>query len=438
MADVKGGFTKVMQKHAGRAKEKLLQSLGKSEKTIDELFEEHLNNFKKQETSANRLHKELKNYVVCVKALQAASKSLFDTLGEVYEAEWVGYDLIGGRTQTVELLWGDFCHKLNDQILGPLNIYQSQFPEVRRKVDKRGRKLVDYDSCRHNFEALQTSTKKKDDAKLVKTREQLDEAKRLYEHLNKDLHDELPALYDSRIPFLVSNFQSLFIAESVFHAETAKVNSELSEILDKLAEENQKGTYKRVSLVRSSSIPNSPKGSPVTPTKEAPDSGQYEEIEFNKEDHKKKLTNGDATVVTKENGLQNESNIPGAADSSPVTPVANFVSTTTTVTTTEEEEEATGENHVSSDKPESKKQEELYDIPVGATTDDLPPGVLYRVRATYKYEKEDDDELSFDVGEMIQVIEYEDPEDQEEGWLMGVVESSQLKGLFPANFTRPI
>ena len=48
----------------------------------------------------------------------------------------------------------------------------------------------------------------------------------------------------------------------------------------------------------------------------------------------------------------------------------------------------------------------------GATTDDLPPGVLYRVRATYRYQKEDVDELSFDIGEIIQVVEYEDPEDQ--------------------------
>lgn len=49
---------------------------------------------------------------------------------------------------------------------------------------------------------------------------------------------------------------------------------------------------------------------------------------------------------------------------------------------------------------------------IGATTTDLPAGVLYRVKATYKYVKEDVDELSFDVGETIQVIEYDDPEDQ--------------------------
>ena len=65
------------------------------------------------------------------------------------------------------------------------------------------------------------------------------------------------------------------------------------------------------------------------------------------------------------------------------------------------------------------------------------------------------DELSFEVGEIIDVMEYDDPEEQvnirlgdqiestevvfqEEGWLMGVKESTGQKGLFPANFTKPI
>lgn len=40
------------------------------------------------------------------------------------------------------------------------------------------------------------------------------------------------------------------------------------------------------------------------------------------------------------------------------------------------------------------------------------PGVLYRVRATYRYQKEDVDELSFEAGEIIRVVEYEEPEEQ--------------------------
>ena len=42
----------------------------------------------------------------------------------------------------------------------------------------------------------------------------------------------------------------------------------------------------------------------------------------------------------------------------------------------------------------------------------MPPGVLYRVKATYKYTREDMDELSFEVGEIIRVVEYDDPEEQ--------------------------
>ena len=48
----------------------------------------------------------------------------------------------------------------------------------------------------------------------------------------------------------------------------------------------------------------------------------------------------------------------------------------------------------------------------GATTDNLPPGVLYQVKAAYKYQAEDMDELQFEVGEVIDVVEYEDPEEQ--------------------------
>lgn len=54
----------------------------------------------------------------------------------------------------------------------------------------------------------------------------------------------------------------------------------------------------------------------------------------------------------------------------------------------------------------------IYSIIIGATTDNLPSGVLYKVKATYKYIREDVDELSFDVDEIIHVIEYDDPEEQ--------------------------
>lgn len=78
---------------------------------------------------------------------------------------------------------------------------------------------------------------------MTKGRESLEEAKRTYELLNTELHDELPALYDSRILFLVTNLQTLFASEQMFHNETSKIYAELEAIVDKLATESQRGSY---------------------------------------------------------------------------------------------------------------------------------------------------------------------------------------------------
>lgn len=395
MADVKGGmFAKVVQKHAGRAKEKILQNLGKADKTTDDVFDEFETNFSRQQSNANRLHKEVANYLRCCRALHGASKSLLDTLTEVYEPEWVGHDLLYAQSQNYDMLWTDFCHKIQDQTLAPLTAYQQLFPEIRKRIDKRGRKLVDFDSQRHQLENLQRATRR-DEYKIARARDNLENAKVTYEALNKELYAELPELFDQRIPNVASHLHSLFAAEATFMGESSKVAKELEAISDKLGKECAKGTYKtkRVAAPRPLSVvesspstknPGSPSirptiSGPVSPAKEEGGLGRpYEEIEFEERKLNGSLarTNGEVVVGTK--------------------------------------------------------------IPTGATTEGLPPGVLYRVRATYKYTREDVDEISFEVGDVIQVVEYEDPEEQEEGWLCGVKETTLEKGLFPANFTRPI
>lgn len=69
-------------------------------------------------------------------------------------------------------------------------------------------------------------------------RSALQQAKNLYEQLNNELHDDLPRLYDSRIPFLVRNLQTLFDAECRFHGENAVVYQFLNETMHKLARDS--------------------------------------------------------------------------------------------------------------------------------------------------------------------------------------------------------
>ena len=45
----------------------ILQNLGKADKTTDEIFEEHLQNFNSQQVNATRLHKDINNYLRCIR-----------------------------------------------------------------------------------------------------------------------------------------------------------------------------------------------------------------------------------------------------------------------------------------------------------------------------------------------------------------------------------
>lgn len=520
MAENKGMLlAKSVQKHAGRAKEKLLQNLGKVDRTADEIFDEHLQNFTRQQNSATRLQKEFNNYIRCVRAVQTASKSLMDAINEVYEGQWTGSEALYAQTNAVEVLFQDFSHKLGDQVLIPLNTYTSQFPEMRKKIDKRGRKLVDYDSQRHSFQSLQANAaKRKDDVKVTKGREQLEEAKRTYELLNAELHDELPALHDSRILFLVTNLQTLFASEQQFHSETSKVYAELEAIVDKLATESQRGSY-TLKKITANSTPSSQPQSPVKanlsivnnitngsanangPPSTSPSISPTADhrLEDEEEDTEPSYQNTDVarsaaasrsssalaapnTTTNNNNGIDVVAQPPKTPTPPPSQQQPPLTSSSSDKVTTNgtnghhdpaadpadpsshtqnNTDKAAASDAAAAAKPasppstppmptKSHHQSPLPNTPPtstggatvvsqsSATTTDLPPGVLYRVKATYKYVREDVDELSFEVGDTINVIEYEDPEDQEEGWLMGIKEGTNDKGMFPANFTRPM
>ncbi|KAH9630010.1 hypothetical protein HF086_001480, partial [Spodoptera exigua] len=433
----------------------LLQNLGKVDRTLDDIFEEHLQNFNRQHQQATRLQKEFNNYIRCIRAVQTASKSLMEAITEVYESGWSGHDLLYVQAQNLEMLWQDFSHKLGDQVLIPLNTYTNQFPEVRTNCEGiDNQKISDLGILDVSFIVFQ----------VTKGREQLEEAKRTYEVLNSELHDELPALYDSRVLFYVNNLQTLFSAEQLFHSESHKVFGELEAITDKLANDCQRGSYskksnnvtmnnvappasppalgtlngKHTDTVQTPPSPamngSSPPPSPAegdTPAAEvrAPPLPEPRSEESSKEKAPTppaKREDKSPTPPVTNNNVEKEpadKKVEELYDIPVGSPVPPEKSNNNSEEKRQVDVEPKGEKGKENDS--ENKNDDVYDIPIGATLAGLPAGTLYRVRATYRYTREDSDELSFDVGE-------------EEGWLMGIKESTNEKGMFPANFTRPI
>uniref|UniRef100_A0A669QIW4 Bridging integrator 2 n=1 Tax=Phasianus colchicus TaxID=9054 RepID=A0A669QIW4_PHACC len=267
MAEGKSGaglFAKQVQKHFSRAQEKVLQKLGKTVETKDEQFEQSANNFQLQQNEGNKLYKDLKAFVGAVKVMHESSRKVTETLQEIYSSEWDGHVELKAIADSNDLLWEDYEAKLGDQALRLMENYLAQFGDIKERIAKRGRKLVDYDSARHHLEALQNS-KKKDEAKIAKAEEEFNRAQAVFEELNRELRDELPVLYGSRIACYVTIFQNISNLRDIFYKEMSKLNRDLYEVMGKLDKQHSSKVFiiKGVSSNRRSLLISAPVSPPA-------------------------------------------------------------------------------------------------------------------------------------------------------------------------------
>ncbi|XP_008935125.1 PREDICTED: myc box-dependent-interacting protein 1 isoform X5 [Merops nubicus] len=399
-----GKIASNVQKKLTRAQEKVLQKLGKADETKDEQFEQCVQNFNKQLSEGTRLQKDLRTYLASVKAMHEASKKLTECLQEVYEPDWPGRDDTNKIAENNDLLWTDFHQKLVDQALLTMDTYLGQFPDIKSRIAKRGRKLVDYDSARHHFEALQTA-KKKDETKIAKAEEELVKAQKVFEEMNVDLQEELPSLWNSRVGFYVNTFQSIAGLEENFHKEMSKLNQNLHDVLLGL-DKQYSGNALPVKAQPSDSTPAKANKSPSPP----PDGSPITSPETKTVNHELEPSTLEAPGAS----------IPKSPSQSslPAVVVETFPATVN----------GTVEGAASSERA------------------DMPPGFLFKVQAMHDYTATDSDELQLKAGDVVLVIPFENPEEQDEGWLMGVKESDwiqrkeldQCRGVFPENFTERV
>ncbi|XP_066881919.1 myc box-dependent-interacting protein 1 isoform X8 [Kogia breviceps] len=525
-----GKIASNVQKKLTRAQEKVLQKLGKADETKDEQFEQCVQNFNKQLTEGTRLQKDLRTYLASVKAMHEASKKLNECLQEVYEPDWPGRDEASKIAENNDLLWLDYHQKLVDQALLTMDTYLGQFPDIKSRIAKRGRKLVDYDSARHHYESLQTA-KKKDEAKIAKAEEELIKAQKVFEEMNVDLQEELPSLWNSRVGFYVNTFQSIAGLEENFHKEMSKLNQNLNDVLVSLEKEHGSNTFaikaqprKKTKLFsrlrRKKNSDNAPaKGnkSPSPPPDGSP--AATPEIRVNHEPEPAgAATPGAALPRSPSQPTESPAGslpsrepsaaegtfavawpsqtaepgpaqhllqplpcpepffkglpVPGRGTGSPC-PLLVLVSAPHPVSDpmpafmlqpAEASEVACGTHPAAGaqEPGETAASEaassslpavvvETFSATVNGTVEggsgagrlDLPPGFMFKVQAQHDYTATDTDELQLKAGDVVLVIPFQNPEEQDEGWLMGVKESDwnlhkeleKCRGVFPENFT---
>ncbi|XP_069637172.1 myc box-dependent-interacting protein 1 isoform X12 [Haliaeetus albicilla] len=488
-----GKIASNVQKKLTRAQEKVLQKLGKADETKDEQFEQCVQNFNKQLSEGTRLQKDLRTYLASVKAMHEASKKLTECLQEVYEPDWPGRDDTNKIAENNDLLWTDFHQKLVDQALLTMDTYLGQFPDIKSRIAKRGRKLVDYDSARHHFEALQTA-KKKDETKIAKAEEELVKAQKVFEEMNVDLQEELPSLWNSRVGFYVNTFQSIAGLEENFHKEMSKLNQNLHDVLLGLDKQYSGNAFpikaqprKKTKLfarlrkkMSSDSTPAKANKSPSPPPDGSPITSP-ETKTVNHELEPSTLEAPGASIPKSPSQLRKGPPVPPPPKVTPSKEIKqeniislfddNFVPEISVTTPSQPAEAAhAGAEAAGSEAAagaEASKTEadsgssslpavvvETFPPTVNGTVEggasseraDMPPGFLFKVQAMHDYTATDSDELQLKAGDVVLVIPFENPEEQDEGWLMGVKESDwiqrkeldQCRGVFPENFTERV
>ncbi|XP_032268445.1 myc box-dependent-interacting protein 1 isoform X11 [Halichoerus grypus] len=459
-----GKIASNVQKKLTRAQEKVLQKLGKADETKDEQFEQCVQNFNKQLTEGTRLQKDLRTYLASVKAMHEASKKLNECLQEVYEPDWPGRDEANKIAENNDLLWLDYHQKLVDQALLTMDTYLGQFPDIKSRIAKRGRKLVDYDSARHHYESLQTA-KKKDEAKIAKpvsllekaapqwcqgklqahlvaqtnllrnqAEEELIKAQKVFEEMNVDLQEELPSLWNSRVGFYVNTFQSIAGLEENFHKEMSKLNQNLNDVLVSLEKQHGSNTF-TVKAQPSDNAPAKGNKSPSPPPDGSP--AATPEIRVNHEPEPPSSATAGASLPKSPSQPAEASEVAGGTH-----PAAGA----------QEPGETAASEAASSSLPAVVV--ETFSATVNGTVEggsgggrlDLPPGFMFKVQAQHDYVATDTDELQLKAGDVVLVIPFQNPEEQDEGWLMGVKESDwnqhkeleKCRGVFPENFTERV
>nr|XP_011757851.1 myc box-dependent-interacting protein 1 isoform X24 [Macaca nemestrina] len=463
-----GKIASNVQKKLTRAQEKVLQKLGKADETKDEQFEQCVQNFNKQLTEGTRLQKDLRTYLASVKAMHEASKKLNECLQEVYEPDWPGRDEANKIAENNDLLWMDYHQKLVDQALLTMDTYLGQFPDIKSRIAKRGRKLVDYDSARHHYESLQTA-KKKDEAKIAKAEEELIKAQKVFEEMNVDLQEELPSLWNSRVGFYVNTFQSIAGLEENFHKEMSKLNQNLNDVLVSLEKQHGSNTF----TVKAQPSDNAPAKGNKSPSPPDGSPAATPEIRVNHEPEPAGGATPGATLPkspsqpTESPAGSLPSGEPSAAEGTfavswpsqtaepgPAQPAEalEVAGGTQPAAGAQEPGETAASEAASSSLPAVVV--ETFPATVNGTVEggsgagrlDLPPGFMFKVQAQHDYTATDTDELQLKAGDVVLVIPFQNPEEQDEGWLMGVKESDwnqhkeleKCRGVFPENFTERV
>ncbi|KAI8919993.1 hypothetical protein PhCBS80983_g01789 [Powellomyces hirtus] len=242
------GFSKAVT----RLPTRLAQRTGYASETVDQEYQELEAQFKRLEGLARKFHEDAKKFKDSLSAMLAHQAQFAETLVQIYRpiaalpnqapprsgidaledevleedtraaspskqksdhpqsqaaAEAFAEAMIQAREQLLPEL-----QVIERQMVAPTNDYIMLINNVKRLMEKRARKLVDYDRHRDSVMKLKNKPDKNlsDEKRLSSLETSLDQATREFNNVDNILKQELPVFLGLRVGFIDPCFQTLY------------------------------------------------------------------------------------------------------------------------------------------------------------------------------------------------------------------------------------
>jgi len=202
-----------------------MQKTGQIERTVDRDFADEAAKFKAYEKETTALQKDSKAFVDAMRAIASSQVKISETVDIFFGAA----DRTSGgamaanayRRSTEELdsvTTGQLDQAFRHTILDPVGKMGAYFPNINTLIDKRNKKLLDYDSARSKVRKLEGKVDN-DPTKLPRAEKEYEEAKEIFETINEQLVTELPQFLDLRVPYFDPSFEAMIRLQCKFAEE---------------------------------------------------------------------------------------------------------------------------------------------------------------------------------------------------------------------------
>ncbi|KAM4037636.1 bridging integrator 3 [Anomaloglossus baeobatrachus] len=209
-------------------------------KAVEKDFERECGKLQQLEEQTKKLQKDMKKSIeadlaMSKSAVRITSDLLGNPLCEPDQDFLAMVTALDTAMKRMDAFNQEKVNQIQKTVMDPLKRYSNVFPSLNMAVKRREQALQEY-------KRLQLKVEKQEEkertgqviAKLHQAKEELRPIREDFEVKNRQLLDEMPKFYNSRIDFFKPSFQSLIRAQVVYYTEMSRVFGELALQVDEV------------------------------------------------------------------------------------------------------------------------------------------------------------------------------------------------------------